>query len=274
MNNNAKPLFTTGEFAKLCNVRKDTLFYYDEIGLLKPEIIQDNGYRYYSANQLYLFDVISMLKECGTPLKEIRKYITERNPEAFLELLEENDKLLTREMSRLAHIHRQMSNTMALTRQALQLEYNKPYLRESPEEYFIAMPFSTDSDNYESNISATVVRLLNYFHENMAGEEFPLGTIILKDNLCRDSFQKDYYCRRISSPVPDPLLFIKPAGTYALINHKGSYETIAKSYQMLKAYIKESGRSITGNAYEHELLNYLATGQAENYVIEISIQVE
>lgn len=75
MNNNAKPLFTTGEFAKLCNVRKDTLFYYDEIGLLKPEIIQDNGYRYYSANQLYLFDVISMLKECGTPLKEIRKYI-------------------------------------------------------------------------------------------------------------------------------------------------------------------------------------------------------
>lgn len=35
MNNNAKPLFTTGEFAKLCNVRKDTLFYYDEIGLLK-----------------------------------------------------------------------------------------------------------------------------------------------------------------------------------------------------------------------------------------------
>lgn len=43
---------------------------------------------------------------------------------------------------------------------------------------------------------------------------------------------------------------------------------------MLKAYIKESGRSITGNAYEHELLNYLATGQAENYVIEISIQVE
>ena len=121
MNNNAKPLFTTGEFAKLCNVRKDTLFYYDEIGLLKPEIIQDNGYRYYSANQLYLFDVISMLKECGTPLKEIRKYITERNPEAFLELLEENDKLLTREMNRLAHIHRQMSNTMALTRQALQL---------------------------------------------------------------------------------------------------------------------------------------------------------
>lgn len=273
MNNNAKPLFTTGEFAKLCNVRKDTLFYYDEIGLLKPEIIQDNGYRYYSANQLYLYDIISMLKECGTPLKEIREYLTARNPKSFLELLEENDKLLTREMDRLAHIHRQMRNTMALTRQAMQIEYNKPYLRECPEEYFIAMPFSTESDNYESNISSTVLHLLNYLDENMAGEEFPLGTIILKDNLCQDSFREDYYCSRISSPVADPLLFIKPAGTYALVNHKGSYETIAESYQMLKAFIKKSGRSIIGNAYEHELLNYLATGQAENYVIEISIQV-
>lgn len=273
MNNNAKPLFTTGQFAKLCNVRKDTLFYYDEIGLLKPEIIQENGYRYYSPNQLYQYDIISMLKECGTPLKEIREYLTARNPESLLELLEENDKLLTREMARLARIHRQMRNTMALTRQAMELTYNEPYFRESAEEYFIAMPFSTESDNYESNISSTVVRLLNYLDETMAGEEFPLGTIILKEHLCQDSFREDYYSSRISSLISDPLLFVKPAGTYALINHKGSYEAIEQSYQTLKNFIKKSGRSITGNAYEHELLNYLATGQAENYVIEISIQV-
>ena len=71
------------------------------------------------------------------------------------------------------------------------------------------MPFSTDSDSAKSNISATVVRLLIIFMKIWAGEEFQLGTIILKDNLCRDSFQEDYYCHMISSPVPDHLLFIK-----------------------------------------------------------------
>lgn len=96
MNNNSKPLFTTGEFARLCNIRKDTLFYYDEIGLLKPEIIQDNGYRYYSANQLFLFDIIAMLKECGTPLKEIKEYITAREPASFLTLMEEMIKSFLR----------------------------------------------------------------------------------------------------------------------------------------------------------------------------------
>ncbi len=29
--------FTTGEFAKLCKVKKQTLFHYDHIGILKPE---------------------------------------------------------------------------------------------------------------------------------------------------------------------------------------------------------------------------------------------
>ena len=272
MNNNSKPLFTTGEFARLCNIRKDTLFYYDEIGLLKPEIIQDNGYRYYSANQLFLFDIIAMLKECGTPLKEIKEYITAREPASFLTLMEENDKILSAEMERLMHIHRLMRNTIELTKHALRAEYNVPFLQECPEEYFIAMPFSTEYEDYERNQSETIKALLEYLEANLLGEEYPLGSIILKDNLRFDEYKEDYYCSKLSSPIQNPLLFVKPAGTYAMLTHKGSYETLSQSYNILKDYIKKSGLQITGNSYEHELLNYLATGRSENYVIEISIQ--
>lgn len=38
---------TTKEFAKLCGVEKRTLFFYDEIDLLKPARILPNGYREY-----------------------------------------------------------------------------------------------------------------------------------------------------------------------------------------------------------------------------------
>ena len=38
-----KPL-TTGEFAKICNVKKHTLFHYDDIGLLKPDYYDENGF--------------------------------------------------------------------------------------------------------------------------------------------------------------------------------------------------------------------------------------
>ncbi len=50
-----KELFTTGEFADLCGVQKQTLFHYDDIGLLKPEYRCKNNYRYYSIQQLNQF---------------------------------------------------------------------------------------------------------------------------------------------------------------------------------------------------------------------------
>lgn len=175
-------------------------------------------------------------------------------------------------MERLMHIHRLMRNTIELTKHALRAEYNVPFLQECPEEYFIAMPFSTEYEDYERNQSETIKALLEYLEANLLGEEYPLGSIILKENLRFDEYKEDYYCSKLSSPIQNPLLFVKPAGTYAMLTHKGSYETLSQSYNILKDYIKKSGLQITGNSYEHELLNYLATGRSENYVIEISIQ--
>ena len=45
MSEHLKKYFNTGEFAKLCNVKKQTLFHYDDIGIFSPEIKDHNGYR-------------------------------------------------------------------------------------------------------------------------------------------------------------------------------------------------------------------------------------
>ena len=45
-------LFTIGEMGGLFRINIRTLRYYDEIGLLKPEVVDERtGYRYYSARQ-------------------------------------------------------------------------------------------------------------------------------------------------------------------------------------------------------------------------------
>ncbi|AEN88454.1 Multidrug-efflux transporter 2 regulator [Priestia megaterium WSH-002] len=38
MSEELEKYFTTGEFANLCRIKKQTLFHYDEIGLLSPQI--------------------------------------------------------------------------------------------------------------------------------------------------------------------------------------------------------------------------------------------
>ena len=89
--------FKTAEFAALCGVRKDTLLHYDHIGLLKPQWVGENGYRYYAAQQLRTYDLIAALRRLGTPLAEIRDYLTRRSPQALLALLEEKEAQLAEE---------------------------------------------------------------------------------------------------------------------------------------------------------------------------------
>ena len=83
---------STGTFAKLCGVPKKTLLYYDEIGLFQPDHIAENGYRYYSYRQFEVLSVILALREIGMPLKEIKEYIDNRNPENMIRLFHEEDR--------------------------------------------------------------------------------------------------------------------------------------------------------------------------------------
>lgn len=69
-------LYSTGEFAKLCGVKKQTLFHYDRIGLLKPTITDERGFRRYSYSQYQDYLIIACLKEAGMPLKEISQYLS------------------------------------------------------------------------------------------------------------------------------------------------------------------------------------------------------
>ena len=46
-----KKYYTAGELARLFNIPKQTMLYYDKMGILKPEFVAENGYRYYSTPQ-------------------------------------------------------------------------------------------------------------------------------------------------------------------------------------------------------------------------------
>lgn len=79
LKSNRDAYLTTGEFAKLAGVSKHTLFHYDKIGLLSPEIkLSENQYRYYSISQLELLEIITLLKELDMPLSEIKSYLDNR----------------------------------------------------------------------------------------------------------------------------------------------------------------------------------------------------
>lgn len=59
-----------GEFAECTCISKDTIRYYEKIGLLQPEII--NKHREYNNNDVILIETIIKLKQIGFSLLEIK----------------------------------------------------------------------------------------------------------------------------------------------------------------------------------------------------------
>ena len=51
MPNEKNKLFTIGQFAEMHEINKKTLMWYDEVGIFKPAVIKENGYRYYTFYQ-------------------------------------------------------------------------------------------------------------------------------------------------------------------------------------------------------------------------------
>ena len=76
-------------------------FLYDRNGLLKPEHVGANGYRYYSIDQVPRLRLICLLKEMGVPLARIGKYLEECSVDGMHELLVERMSQIDAEIDRL-----------------------------------------------------------------------------------------------------------------------------------------------------------------------------
>ena len=111
---------TSGELAELVGVTKQTVLYYDKVGLLCPKGRMSNRYRYYSLQQAAELRLILTFRELGMSIQEIRDYLQVRTPEAYLQVLGEQQERLQAEAARLqrmqervARERRQLSQAMA-----------------------------------------------------------------------------------------------------------------------------------------------------------------
>jgi DNA-binding transcriptional MerR regulator len=72
-------MFTVKQLSKMAGVTPRTLHHYDEIGLLKPSQIGDNGYRYYGEEALLKLQQILFYRELDFPLDDIKKIMGRRD---------------------------------------------------------------------------------------------------------------------------------------------------------------------------------------------------
>lgn len=269
-----KEYFSTGEFSRLADISKQTLIYYDKSGIFSPAYKDENNFRYYSLNQFEALDTLISLREIGVPLKEIKAYLSNKDIESLAKLLKKKNEVIKNEINKLMHISKKIENkSLKIEKVIKQQRIEKPYFKICDTTHILTS--SVESDDYKK-IMEKIIEFINYCKDK---EEFDngnsIGGIIKKEDILNEKFNKlkDIYIMIDSKTIADDKS-VKAKGIYACINHRGGYDTTYISYKKLIDFIEKSGYEIIGDAYENELIGFLSAKSQEEYLIELSMQVQ
>ncbi|WP_194892661.1 MerR family transcriptional regulator [Catenulispora pinisilvae] len=103
--------WSIAQVARMSGVTARTLRHYDDVGLLKPDHLGANGYRYYEESQLLRLQQILVLRELGLGLADIASAI-DSEPDTLVALRRQYARLLV-ERDRLSRVAETVRRTIA-----------------------------------------------------------------------------------------------------------------------------------------------------------------
>lgn len=267
--------FTISDFAKLTGLSRQTLIYYDRIGLFKPIKTLDNKYRLYSRSQINVISLISMLSEMGVPLKEIKVLIDQISPDTAIEFLRKQQNEAKEKLRRLRTLEemielrieqitlgKEAAAEPALSFSTLELPEDIPLYLGEP----INAPLQDITDDF-------IIR----FYDQCERLKFPLifsgGQMKSRENILAGRSEViSNMCFALKDPAGANAVI--PRGLYAVTYARGDYGSTCDSYRELLAYVEQQGLTVAGNAYEEYLLDELAESDPNRFVMRILLQVK
>lgn len=267
--------FTISDFAKLMGISRQTLIYYDRIGLFKPIKTLGNKYRLYSRSQINVISLISMLGEMGVPLKEIKTIVDNISPDTAIEILK---KQLNETEEKLRRF-RMLENMISLRIE--QITYGKE-AAERTASPFSVMEINEDiplyvGEDINCSLNGIADDFIINFYAKCEKLNFPLifssGQMKSKENIIAG---KTGIVSNMCFTLKDSTgaNSVIPKGLYAVGYVHGDYGETDYIYKDLISFIEKKGLRIAGNAYEEYLLDELAESNSDNFVMKIMIRVE
>lgn len=263
-------LYKIGMFAQMNHVTVKALRFYEEQGLLAPAYVDDeNGYRYYTLDQMAVIHQITALKQAGFTLDDV-KGINSGSDEELL--LQKKKSQLLAKIAELTH----------------QIAIIDTYL--SDKDSKLSAPVLIK--NLPSVIVATKQEKLDSYDElftampNLGSEMEQAGCECALPEYCFTHYLDGVYkdkdilvevCEAVTEKKEDTeILKFKelPDVTAACIFHKGSYDSLPRTYAAVLKYIEDNGYTICGNIRESYIDGVWNKDSVEEWLTEIQVPVQ
>lgn len=268
---NRKKQFTIGQFAALHQINKKTLMWYDEIGLFRPAIKKENGYRYYTYQQSFTLKTILMLRELNVSIPEIQELMLDHSSEKLSFLFGEKIKELDQRISHLKEIQKTLEYHQKTIVGLTKADLSKISITEKEEEY-LAMVNINHQTSLEQEVTTMVEEMkkhpLCWLHNATYGSMIPV------ERLYQGKWE-EYSALFVVVPnvTEQSEIRIKPKGLYLTAYCKGNWDKIPQRYREILAYAQKHNLILNGYAYETGI-NEIAIHTMEEYITKIEIPVQ
>lgn len=263
-----KNLLSIGQFANLCETTVNTLIHYENIGLLCPSYISDTNRRLYDTGLYHTFYIIHTMSESGIPLSEIKECLNTTTKTQLTGTLKQRELQLEQQLLYLQSIRHYFEQPATETMYPENFISGHPFIQTQSEPQLL---FATLLGHHP--ISPITVRSALTLHKKECIKRniypFPLGLILQKKSLYAQNNRQVL----IYSPNPTGITTnntpIQLSGDYAVILHKGSFETINVSIELLYHFIDKHHCVVSSDTYIDFYHNSLPGTRDSYYVIKI-----
>lgn len=237
-------MLTIGDFSRLSRVTPRMLRHYDALGLLHPEEVGENGYRYYRQEQLSDLIRILWLKDLGFSLEEIGR-IAALEDRQLLPLLRQKREALALELeARQDQLRRLEADILRMEGTKLIEKQYHVDLIQDPEQKVFSIRETIGVEQYHDFFQ----RLYREAETRGLTQAGPIQMLYHDKEFSRE--RSDVEAQMVVAQ-DGPDVKVKPACLCAAVQHRGPYENLQYAYDALCAWLGEhTGYQICGPAMD------------------------
>lgn len=225
-------MLTIGEFSRLSHVTPRMLRHYDALGLLRPETVGANGYRYYRQEQLSTLVRIQSLSGYGFTLHEIGPLLALEDG-ALLEHLRRRRLALREELAAKQALLRQLELDILRLEGVETMEHTyHVILLEDPEQKVFSIRKTIGVDQYHALFA-------ELRQEAAARGLTQAGPIQMLYHDPAFRYESSDVEAQMVVAQDGPGVSVKPRYLCAAVQHKGSYRNLHLAYEALCAWLAE-----------------------------------
>lgn len=257
---------SVSEFAAIFGVSRQTLIYYDRIGLFSPARTDPaTGYRYYGRQQFGVMSFIQMLAGLGVPLAAIRAQRAPIRPDRTEALLEKQERVLAGDIDRLRRKEGAVRLRLSQIRESRRAEEGVRLVRRSaPSPLFVSALLDCRRDDIPE-------RVLTDFYTAADRAGLPFG-YTLSCLVRAETGRVQRLAFRLAGEDGANGAF--PAGDCLVLWARGPAGGGEEAYRRLREEARARGLRPAGDAFEESLLDETTCADPEDFLWRIALPVE